>query len=90
MSAKDIKEHIHEAAFLSTVNDPKQAKTLWEKKGTKDGLAEYIRAIAEAEKELERIQKRSDKEKSIDKTADNSKVKEEPNHPPEAQTPQQQ
>ncbi len=41
MTAQDIKGHIHIAAF--TVNDPEQAKALWERKGTKDGLAEYIR-----------------------------------------------
>ena len=78
MTAKDIEEHIHVATFLSTVNDPKQAKILWANEGTKDGLAEYIRATAEAEKELDRIQKRSDNEKSTDKTADTNKVEEEP------------
>ncbi len=37
-----------------------------------------MRATAEAEKELERIQKRSDQEKSTDKRAETSKVKAEP------------
>ncbi len=78
MTAQDIEGHIHIAAFISTVNDPKPAKALWERKGTKDGLAEYLRATAEAEKELERIQKKSDKEKPTDKTAETSKVKEKP------------
>ena len=63
MTAKDIEEHIHVAAFLSTVNEPKQAKSLWEKKGTKAGQAKYTRATAEAEKELERIQKKNEKDK---------------------------
>ncbi len=78
MTAQDIEEHIHVAAFLSTVNEPKEAKSLWEKKGTKAGLAEYIRATAEAESEIERIQKKNDKDKSSDKSSEASKVNEEP------------
>ena len=77
MSLKEVEEHIQIAAFLSTVNEPKQAKSLWEKKGTKNGLDEHIRSTAEAEKELERIQKRNEKEKTAEKS-DTSKVKDEP------------
>ncbi len=78
MTAKDIEEHIHVAAFLSTVNEPKQAKSLWEKKGTKAELAEYIPTTAEAEKELERIQKKNQKERPSEKSTETNKVKEEP------------
>ena len=56
ITLKEVEEHIQIAALLSTVNEPKQAESLWEKKGTKNGLDEYIRSTAEAEKELERIQ----------------------------------
>ena len=44
MTVQDIEDHIQIAAFLSTVNDPKQAKTYWEKKINKATLAEYIRS----------------------------------------------
>ena len=77
MSLKEVEEHIQIAAFLSTVNEPKQAKSLWEKKGTKNGLDEYIMSTAEAEKELERIKKRNEKEKTADKVV-TSKIKDEP------------
>ncbi len=64
MTLKDVGEHIQIAAFLSLVNEPKQGKSLWEKKGTKNCLNEYIRSTAETETQLERIQKRNEKEES--------------------------
>ncbi len=76
MSAKDIEERIQIAAFLSTVNEPRQAKTFWEKKGTKQELDAYIRATAEAEREMERVQKKPDKEKP-DRT-DLEQIKDQP------------
>ena len=52
MTAKDIDDHLHVAAFLATVNDSKQAKSYWEKKTNKNTLADYIRSTSEAEKEM--------------------------------------
>ena len=40
MTATDIEENIQVASFLSTVNEPKQAKMLREKKATKKSLDE--------------------------------------------------
>ena len=66
MAAKDIEENIHIAVFLSTVNDPKQAKAYWEKKTNKATLAVYIRSTVEAEKQMRKVQQpstKSDKDK---------------------------
>ncbi len=79
MTANDIEDHIHVAAFLATVNDPKQAKCYWEKKTDKATLAAYIRSTAAAEREMKRIQTApttSDKAKS--ETQTRQKVKDEP------------
>ncbi len=79
MKAKDIEDHIHIAAFLSTVNDPKQAKAYWEKKTNQATLAEYIRATAEADKEMRRVQQPSTKpEEDKTETDPKEKVKDEP------------
>ncbi len=77
MSATDIERNIHVAAFLSTVN-AKQAKMLWERKATKKGLDEYIRPTAEAEKEMERVQNKHDKEKEKYDKTEGTPIKEEP------------
>ncbi len=79
MNAKTIEDHIHIARFLSTVNDPKQAKAYWEKKTSKATLADYIRATAEADKEMKRVQTPSTKpEKDKSETDSKEKVKDEP------------
>ncbi len=79
MTVQDIEDHIQIAAFLSTVNDPKQAKTYWEKKTDKATLAEYIRSTTEADREMRRVQSqpiKADKDKS--ETDHKEKVKDEP------------
>ncbi len=65
MNLEEVEEHIQIAAFLSSVNEPKQAKSLWQKKDTKNGLHEYIRSTAEAEKELERKQNATKRRKPL-------------------------
>ncbi len=79
MTAKDIESHIHVAAFLATVNDPKQAKCYWEKKTDRTTLAEYIRSTSEADKEMKRVQLQpTTTEKANSETENRQKVKDEP------------
>ena len=79
MDGEVIEDHIHIAAFLSTVNDPKQAKAYWEKKTRKATLAEYIRATAEADKEMRRVQQPHTKpHKEKTESEPKEKVKDEP------------
>ncbi len=59
LDGKQVEKALHVAAYLNTVKDSELTKQLWEKRDNHDNMEKYIKAPVEADREFDKLHKKS-------------------------------